>query len=466
MPDEQAAREELERAIAGYQAVRFGRGSRAAEWGAARRLDAARAAFAQAGGTTMPAGAERRPGRLPDLGRTFASLPLPRIPGPLALLLEVVPALALILGITLPVAYFFAARPEATPAVDRGVAVSRAGGVGQPPRLAFQPPPGSRVSRLVDIRFSSDLYLDGVDVRLRPDPGVPCEATLDSGVSGRIRCASPLPGGLDLTAEIRATGRYSGAQVRTDYSFRTADKLDRLLGVKWFTEFEDPSSEPLACAAASVRILATYTTGVEQMSAEAILRTARPFNRSADPGLDPVAIATAIERLDPKSAYHYYVHPSREAATKAAVWWFTQSAKPVVIITLGGQHAPVMIGFTGTFFDRYDDPRNDISGLVMLDPQRGDIDPRTARFRPDKSRSIDFQTGREVTMLEWLRDEWWFGSPYTSAIPLPNGSALDVERNDGAYPRPHWAGGYVIIVDDGDADHPPSLMGRRAPDGR
>jgi hypothetical protein len=66
-------------------------------------------------------------------------------------------------------------------------------------------------------------------------------------------------------------------------------------------------------------------------------------------------------------------------------------------------------------------------------------------------------------MLEWLRDEWWFGAPYAATIPLPNGAALNIERRDGAYPLPHWAGSYVIVVDDGDADHPSHLMGRRAP---
>ena len=36
----------------------------------------------------------------------------------------------------------------------------------------------------------------------------------------------------------------------------------------------------------------------------------------------------------------------------------------------------------------------------------------------------------------------------------------DVDRNDGAYPRPHWDGTFVILVDDDDDENPPDREGQ------
>ncbi|MGH2377417.1 MAG: hypothetical protein ACRDGT_02975 [Candidatus Limnocylindria bacterium] len=52
--------------------------------------------------------------------------------------------------------------------------------------------------------------------------------------------------------------------------------------------------------------------------------------------------------------------------------------------------------------------------------------------RPDKYRSVEFQTGRLLGLQEWCGDEWWFGFGYAPAV-----DGVDIDRNDGAYPRPH-----------------------------
>jgi hypothetical protein len=43
---------------------------------------------------------------------------------------------------------------------------------------------------------------------------------------------------------------------------------------------------------------------------------------------------------------------------------------------------------------------------------------------------------------------------------MPDGSTRNIERNDGVYATPHWAGKFVIIVDDGDSENPPDREGR------
>jgi len=257
---------------------------------------------------------------------------------------------------------------------------------------------------------------------------------------------------------VTVTTLFTGVTTSLNYEFRTQQKLNRLEGVKWFSEFEDPSAEPLACAAASIRILQVFTTAQDPLTAEQILRFGRQFNRSQDPGLDPVAIATVLKRLDARNNYHYYVHPTRDEATRAAVYWLLRSGKPVVAITLGGQHAPVVIGYTGEFGDRYDDPATRITGVIVMDPQLGDLDPRTARFRADKARSREYQTGRQLSLVEWYRDEWWLGAAYWSSY-----GGVSMDRGDGAYALPHWSGSFVIVVDDGDAENPSDRLGRVKP---
>lgn len=236
---------------------------------------------------------------------------------------------------------------------------------------------------------------------------------------------------------------------------------DRLTGVPWFTEFEDPNGEALACAAASVRIIQTFTTGRDIATARQILALGQPLNKSADPGIDPAAIAAVITALDPANRYHYYRYPTRDAATRAAAYWLVRSAKPVIALSLAGQHGPVITGFAGTLGPRVADAR--ITGLIIEDPQRGDLDPATAKHRPDKSRSAEFQTGKLIGIEEWYTDDWWFRDAYKGSIVFNVDAKLhDVDRNDGVYPRPHWDGTFVIVVDDGDAATPPDREGRVA----
>lgn len=245
----------------------------------------------------------------------------------------------------------------------------------------------------------------------------------------------------------------AGGRFTFEHRFTTMGS--RLEKVRWYTEFEDPAAEPLACAAASARIVQVFTTGKDPMTAEQILAAGRSFNRSRDQGLDPVAIATIQKRLEPRNNYHYYRFGTKEEATKAAVYWLLRSGKPVHMITLAGQHDPVLIGFAGAFGTFYDDPVNRVEGVVVQDPQRGDLDPRTQGRRPDKYRSVEFQTGRLLGLPEWYGDEWWFGFAYAPVV-----DGVDIDRNDGAYPRPHWAGTFTILVDDGDAEWPSDREGR------
>jgi hypothetical protein len=237
---------------------------------------------------------------------------------------------------------------------------------------------------------------------------------------------------------------------------------ERLSAVPWFTEFEDPNAEALACAAASVRIIQTYTTGRDIANARAILARGRPLNKSADPGIDPAAIAAVITALEPGNRYHYYRFTTREAATRAAVYWLARSAKPVIALSLAGQHAPIITGYVGTIGPALGDPAK-LTGLVVEDPQRGDVDPATAKHRPDKSRSTEFQTGKLISIDEWYTDDWWFRDAYKGSIIFNSDAKLhDVDRSDKVYPTPHWDGTFVILVDDGDFANPPDREGQVA----
>ncbi len=326
----------------------------------------------------------------------------------------------------------------------------------RPPTLTFDPPPGAaQAPRLLEVAFSSTRGLDAVALSIAPDPPTRCAATLESATKGRVSCEGLLAGATDYRVTLALV--YGPGRGEATYSFRTMG--DRLLGVRWFTEFEDPTGDPLACAAASCRIAQLFNAGRDPMSAEQILAFGRQFNRSLDPGLDPAAIAEVLHRLDPRSNYHYYVFGTRQEATTASVYWLLRSGKPVIAITLAGQHAPVVIGYAGRFGASYADPANRIDGLVVLDPQRGDLDPRTASRRPDKYRSPAFQTGALIATDEWLTDEWWLGFPYATVIQYA-GRTIDIERNDGAYPRPHWGERFVILADDGDREWSSDREGR------
>ena len=310
----------------------------------------------------------------------------------------------------------------------------------------------AQTARFIRATWTSSETVQSAALALTPDPGFPCSATVDgSGKKGAFGCAGLLRGPVDYAATL--TVRTEAGSFPILHRFKTMG--DRLTGVQWFTEFEDPQGEPLACAAASVRIVQNYTTGQDKATAEQILRQGQAFNKSRDPGLDPVAIAAVQRSLDPRNSYHYYRFDTKEEATFAAAYWLLRSGKPVHAITLAGQHDPLVIGFTGTFGTHFGDPANQITGMVMQDPQRGDMRPETASRRPDMYRTPGFQTGQLIGMDEWYRGEWWFGFAYTSSL-----GGINIDRSDGAYPLPHWAGKFVIIVDDADAEHPSDREGR------
>ncbi|HET7713581.1 MAG TPA: hypothetical protein VFK94_04505 [Patescibacteria group bacterium] len=322
----------------------------------------------------------------------------------------------------------------------------------KPPEIVFAKPPGAKqTARYLNVSFTADVKLTKASGVLTPDPGFPCEVKLDpAGTTGSFNCNGLLPGSVDHIFKMSLESGEATHEI--SYPFRTMG--NRLEGVRWFTEFEVEGKDPLACAAASIRIIQNFT-GSDQMTAEQILASGIPLNRSKDPGLDPVAIAAVLKRLNPANNYHYYNFASKEEATEAGVYWLLRSGKPVVMITLAGQHAPVLIGYGGKYGTHFGDLNNALSGVVMQDPQRGDMNEWTRRFRPDKYRSPEFQTGKLLEWDEWYGDEWWFRFSYTSSL-----GGVNIDRNDGAYPQPHWAGKFVIIVDDGDAANPSDRMGR------
>ena len=315
----------------------------------------------------------------------------------------------------------------------------------------------TQTARFVRATWESSERAAKAALQLTPDLGFPCTATLDaSGTKGTLGCQGLLLGATDHVAVLSLTvGRDT---FRYEHKFKTMG--DRLTDVKWFSEFEDPTGDPLACAAASIRIVQNFTAKQDLMTAEQILAAGKAYNKSRDPGLDPVAIATMQKRLDPNSNYHYYRFDSREEATKSAVYWLVRSGRPVHVISLAGQHDPVLIGFTGAFGTWYDDPGNMISQVIVQDPQRGDMRPETASRRPDKYRTPGFQTGQPIALDEWYGDEWWLRFALVSPIRMPDGSLQDIERNDGAYPLPHWRGFFIILVDDADFEWPSDREGR------
>ena len=315
----------------------------------------------------------------------------------------------------------------------------------------------TQTARFIRATWESTTRVSAAKVTLVPDPGFACDATVDpSGLKGTFGCTGLLRGATNYVARLELTtaaGTYPFEQ-----KFKTMG--DKLNDVKWFTEFEDPGGDPLACAAASCRIIQNYTAGKDPLTAQQILDLGRQFNHSADPGLDPAAIATLLQRLEPRNHYHYYRYNTREDATGAAVYWLVRSGKPVMVISLAGQHGPVLIGFQGAYGTYYDDPANKVTGVIVEDPQRGDLNPATQNRRPDKYRTAGFQTGQLLGLEEWYGDEWWLRFAYAGTIPMPDGSTRNIERNDGVYATPHWAGKFVIIVDDSDAENPPDREGR------
>ena len=326
--------------------------------------------------------------------------------------------------------------------------------------LVFEPPKDtSQAARYITGQWSSTVPLLDVQVMVTPEPPFPCAVTLDAERrTGSYRCDGLLPPSTDLRIELTGTSNQN-LRIRAVRNLRTM--AERLSAVPWFTEFEDPAGDAILCAAASVRIIQMFTTGRDVANAKAIQARGKPLNKSADPGLDPAAIAAVITALEPTNRYHYYRFPTKEAATRAAVYWLARSGKPVIVLSLAGQHAPVITGYVGTLGVSTTDPATRITALIVEDPQRGDLEPATARHRPDKSRSRDFQTGATIGIDEWYADDWWLRDAYKGNIVFSSDTKVhDVDRSDKVYPKPHWDGSFVILVDDGDVLNPPDREGR------
>jgi len=347
------------------------------------------------------------------------------------------------------------ASPTASPLASRAPATLTP----PAPEVTLDAPRDARQApRYVAGRWTATQPVTAARAWISPAQPFECDATVDqTAKGGTYGCRGLLPAGLDARLEVQVTSA-AGATGHATLAIHTMG--ERLAGVPWYTEFEDPAGEPLACAAASVRIVQSFTTGRDVATAERILALGQRLNRSADPGLDPAAIAGIIAMLEPANHYHYYRSTSREDATRSAVYWLVRSGKPVIVISLAGQHAPVLVGYAGTFGTHYGDPVNRITGVVVEDPQRGDLQRATQSRRPDKPRSAEFQTGRLLGLDEWYSDEWWLGYPYQGVIRMPDGSFRNVERNDGVYPAPHWHGTFVFLADDGDAEWPSDREGR------
>jgi hypothetical protein len=52
-------------------------------------------------------------------------------------------------------------------------------------------------------------------------------------------------------------------------------------------------------------------------------------------------------------------------------------------------------------------------------------------------------------------NECWLRFVYAGVV-----SVVNIDRNDGAYPTPHWAGQFVLLVDDADSEWPSDREGR------
>ena len=159
------------------------------------------------------------------------------------------------------------------------------------PKIAIvHDPCCAQAARFLHATWTSTEKVSAVALSLDPAPPFDCAATVDTdGLSGTFGCAGFLPAATDHVARLpftTVTGTYP-----VQHAFHTM--ADRLTNVHWYTEFEDPTGDPIACAAASVRIVQGFT-GEDTMTATQIETAAHKLNASTDPGLDPVAIATML----------------------------------------------------------------------------------------------------------------------------------------------------------------------------
>src|SRR5262249_25030940 len=107
-----------------------------------------------------------------------------------------------------------------------------------PPTVMFvQDTCCTQAARFMKIIWTSSEKATATKLTLTPDPGFPCDSVVDpSGLKGLLACQGLLRGATDYTATlalVTARGTFSYQQ-----KFKTMG--DRLTGVQWFTEFEDP----------------------------------------------------------------------------------------------------------------------------------------------------------------------------------------------------------------------------------
>ena len=126
-----------------------------------------------------------------------------------------------------------------------------------------------QAARFLNARWESTEKVIEAAFSLEPAPGFDCAAIVDpSGLKGTFGCVGLLRGAVDHVGHLVLTTTYGRYPI--DHRFRTMG--DKLEGVQWFTEFEDPTGDPLACAAASCRMIQLYTTGQDKMTATQILQ--------------------------------------------------------------------------------------------------------------------------------------------------------------------------------------------------
>ena len=145
-----------------------------------------------------------------------------------------------------------------------------------PPTVTFaQDTCCTQTARFMKVTWTASEKATSARVTVAPDPGFPCASSLDpSGTTGVLSCQGLLRGATDYTATL-VFGTARGTFPFT-HKFKTMG--DKLTGVQWFTEFEDPKGEPLACAAASIRIVQNYTTRKDPMTATQILQNGQAYN--------------------------------------------------------------------------------------------------------------------------------------------------------------------------------------------
>ena len=290
-------------------------------------------------------------------------------------------------------------------------------------------------------------------VLLTPDPGFPCTSTLDaSGIKGALSCGGLLQPSTDYVAALSLTvGRDA---FRYEQKFKTMG--NRLADVKWFTEFENPTGDPLACAAASIRIVQNYTAKQDPMTAEQILAAAKPYNKSRDPGLDPGG-----DRDDPEAArpeQQLSLLPLRDARGGDEVRRVLAGAEREA----GARHLARGAARSAAhrIHRRVRDlvrrsGEHDHAGRSCRIRSAATCAPRRRTAVPTCTARPGFQTGQPLGLDEWYGNEWWMRFTYAGVV-----SGVNIDRNDGAYPAPHWAGQFVLLVDDGDAEWPSDREGR------